>query len=754
MTFSSTLQLQIFGGHSLDNATSSPRRLADKDGDNNADLKLRCLISGEGKRPSFRREDFRLEGTQNTGASNGLATSLSSALQGADTVTSLSSGFQSSGLSGPLTIPVSTNGNEAYNHSDWNMISSNSFDDTYLEDEYANGGMPLGSATVSSPLNQLNEPMNNLALESEDHDLPVISMPYPGTSWFMSGKTESGTGNAFSLLAFGGLTSRTQAVSTGTTENSATFRSRSCTPSFNSGGADFPVTIGKLPGDVVSCPSDDASPVQMESFAPWLPHSLEPSELLFEDINTWTGASADIYDNQYYHQQHSQPFFNASSSQTVSNGYPYFESTPDTTRRTMSALHQAYAPSYQRHPLFSSVSTASPLYQPVQSHEETLTATNNWTTNQVRCHSTPSTARTLAGELESSGVRVNANDHGNYRSNASESLRGAEEGHTIRRLLQSSKLDKHDVHLSTSGAVLETGSLMTEEVMPLLTTSPVAPNQSSKIQLLTALNNCYWKNGRKNLQCFPSCPEHHDFYSMKMNNRKHSSVGVCRGPVYCHAFTKASEFLPATSTQQMKRESNIGVPCEGSSAREIFILGRFERVPQKESTNLLEDLSAPPSFPNAALFEQFQFTCFQAVEMEERRLLLPKSPHDPSTETADSPNSKSKLSGSLAHAQDGFIRSTWFFLPDVWKVHPMLKKKRKATRSAPAQTFPFCFRIFIYTRNIDGPDYSCIADTASTFFELFSTRTVDRVKRKYWSSEVPSKTTNQRSNKQRGLQRL
>ncbi|CAI5704955.1 unnamed protein product [Peronospora farinosa] len=734
---------------------SSPRRLADKDRDNNADLKLRCSISGEGKWPSFRREDFRLEGTQTTSASSELPIPLSSALQGSNSVTSLSSGFQSSELSGPLTIPVSSNGSEAYNHSDWNMISSNSFDDTYLEGEYANGGMPLGSATVSSPLNHLNEPMNNLALESEDHDLPVISMPYPGTSWFMSGKTDSGTGNAFSLPAFGGLTSRTQAVSTGTTENSTTLRGNTCTPSFHSGGADFPVTIGKLPGDVVSCPSDAASPVQMESFAPWLPHSMEPSELLFEGINTWTGASADIYDNQYYHQQHSQPpFFNASSSQTASNGYPYFESTPNTTSRTISTLHQTYAPSYQRHPLLSSVSTSSPLYRPVQSPEETFTATNNWTTNQVRHHSTPLTARPLADELESSGVRINANDHGNYRSSASESLRGAEEGHTIRRLLQSSTLDQHDVRVSTSEAVLETGNLMTEEVMAVPTTSPVALNQSSKIQLLTALNNCYWKNGRKNLQCFPSCPEHHDFYSMKMNNRKHSSVGVCRGPVYCHAFTKASEFLPATSTQQMKRESGMGVPCGGSSAREIFVLGRFERVPQQESTNLLEDLSAPPSFPNAALFEQFQFTCFQAVEMEERRVLLPKSPHDPSTEAFDSPKSTSGLSGSLAHAQNGFIRSTWFFLPDVWKVQPMLKKKRKATRSAPAQTFPFCFRIFIYTRSIDGPDYSCIANTASTFFELFSTRTVDRVKRKYWSGEVPSKATNQRSHKQRGLQRL
>ncbi|GLD98257.1 hypothetical protein PINS_up006954 [Pythium insidiosum] len=101
----------------------------------------------------------------------------------------------------------------------------------------------------------------------------------------------------------------------------------------------------------------------------------------------------------------------------------------------------------------------------------------------------------------------------------------------------------------------------------------------------------------------------------------------------------------------------------------------------------------------------------------------------------------------------------------------MLKKKRKATRSAPAQTFPFCFRLFVYVRvkrgsvgsndrtnptenaptkpttatssppaEISDDDvlYRCVAATASSFFELYSTRTVDRVKRKYWTSSTPA----------------
>ncbi|KAG2974528.1 hypothetical protein PC118_g14464 [Phytophthora cactorum] len=354
----------------------------------------------------------------------------------------------------------------------------------------------------------------------------------------------------------------------------------------------------------------------------------------------------------------------------------------------------------------------------MQTHEAFPTNAH-WQSNQAHSHySTPSTASSTPTESVKNSSQ----------SQHSGALHAAEEGHTIKRILRSSRLTQRlpstGDGLFSSGAMPKPHNAMAMKVMPLPATNPVSPNQSARIQLLTALNDCYWKNGRKNLQCFPSCPEHHDFYSMKMNNRKHSSVGVCRGPVYCHAFTDAAEFLPAASTQQMRHGG--GLPSGGNNARELFVLGRFERVPQQDSTNLLEELNAPPSFPSAAVFEQFRFTCFQAVEMEERRVLLPESPDS------------SKKSQAITHSDKRFIRSTWFFLPDVWKVQPMLKKKRKATRSAPAQTFPFCFRIFIYTRDLNGPGYSCIADTASSFFELYSTRTVDRVKRKYWSGDSSS----------------
>ncbi|KAL3656475.1 hypothetical protein V7S43_018699 [Phytophthora oleae] len=722
----------MFGDHSLDKKLASPRVFAERGDDDHTGLKMRCSFSTDDKWPSLKREDVLLEGTQ---TSSGFTDSSVPSRQGNNTtISSLQSGLQG-GSSGPLTIPVNADGGVgggASTHADWNAFSSGSFDDTYLENDYSSGSIPLSSS--SSSLSHLNEPMNKLALENEDHDLPVISMPYPGTSWFLGGKTDSN----FSLPSLGGLTPRSQALSGATTETSAAFSISSCPPSFHSGGMDYSTTTGKLP-DAVSGPSNAPPPVQMENYAPCLPHALEPSELLFEDMSTWTGGSSGVYDNQHYHQQPSQPFHSVSSHPAIPNGYNYFD---DASSASSSASLHEYVPSYQQQPLRPSVFTGSSLYRLMQSHDAFPAAP--WNSNQVHHHySTPSTACTTPTDPSKIQGSHSDGGRGNQHSHMSESLCGAEDGQAKRSLRSSTLSQRVSTRLQSPEPMSKACTAMGAKVMPLPTSNPVAPNQSAKIQLLTALNDCYWKNGRKNLQCFPSCPEHHDFYSMKMNNRKHSSVGVCRGPVYCHAFTDAAEFLPAASTQQMKHDTGIGVPCGGSNAREMFVLGRFERVPQQEATNLLEELNAPLSFPNAAVFEQFRFTCFQAVEMEERRVLLPESPQN------QSPDAANANSGSVDVTKKRFIRSTWFFLPDVWKVQPMLKKKRKATRSAPAQTFPFCFRIFIYTRDLNGPGFSCIADTASSFFELYSTRTVDRVKRKYWSGGEGS--SGQRTPKHRGL---
>ncbi|KAH9128962.1 hypothetical protein AeMF1_000923 [Aphanomyces euteiches] len=41
----------------------------------------------------------------------------------------------------------------------------------------------------------------------------------------------------------------------------------------------------------------------------------------------------------------------------------------------------------------------------------------------------------------------------------------------------------------------------------------------------------YFRNDRKNLQCFPYCREHGNYYEAKMNGLEHTGKGVCRAPV-------------------------------------------------------------------------------------------------------------------------------------------------------------------------------------------------------------------------------
>ncbi|KAI9918361.1 hypothetical protein PsorP6_011365 [Peronosclerospora sorghi] len=723
MTFSATLALGPFPRHhphSLDRPMSSPRAFAAREEDepaDTADLKLTCSISSgpEVQWPSF-KVDERDVAARGAGGSHGYTTMLQSPEEACG-----GSGFQphhglgtipgshATSLSGPLPQSV------------WNMISSTAFEDTCLAGAEATTCGFSVVAPLYPSINTLHEPLHKLALEHDSLPLPVTSMPYPGTSWFMSSKMETGA-SAPLVSSFG--TPRSQALGapaleTGTAASATPFRA----PCLYAGSGEFPSTSGKAQGDVLSSYAceDVTSPVEMDHFAMCLPHPLEPSELLFEDMSAWPSGATDTYDApQYPPQPYATP---VPLPPTPSMAFPCFEGTSSTI---VPPSHPAYTlPPYQRHALLPT--GPAPPYRPSK-YSDVCSAPETRTLEPVP-RPCPAYA-TLPGDIKSVGGSVDGPTH---RASAPESPRTAE---PVESLPSSPPrtLATNNVPFHAAASVLEAGDAVTRGTKGR-TAAPLAgpPTHAAKIQLLTDLSDCYWKNGRKNLQCFPSCPEHHDFYSMKMNNRKHSSVGVCRGPVYCHAFTSAAEFFPAATTLSTKRDGAL----RGGGTRELYVLGRFERVPQQESTNLVEALHPPPSFPTLAVFEQFRFTCFQAVEMEERRVVLP-----------DTSSSSSTTDASSSHR---VIRSTWFFLPDVWKVQPMLKKKRKATRSAPAQTFPFCFRLFIYTQDRHGPGYSCIADTASTFFELYSTRTVDRVKRKYWSTGVPSRSMHQRLSKERSV---
>ncbi|GMF20331.1 unnamed protein product [Phytophthora fragariaefolia] len=54
------------------------------------------------------------------------------------------------------------------------------------------------------------------------------------------------------------------------------------------------------------------------------------------------------------------------------------------------------------------------------------------------------------------------------------------------------------------------------------------------IKIQTRFLEKYWRNDRKNIQCFPYCPEHGDYYRVRIENLQHRGKGVCRAAVKAH----------------------------------------------------------------------------------------------------------------------------------------------------------------------------------------------------------------------------
>ncbi|KAG7400995.1 hypothetical protein PHYBOEH_003585 [Phytophthora boehmeriae] len=86
---------------------------------------------------------------------------------------------------------------------------------------------------------------------------------------------------------------------------------------------------------------------------------------------------------------------------------------------------------------------------------------------------------------------------------------------------------------------LEDTNMMNPFLMPPETSTAglIAPPGSpppAMIEIQTQFLEKYWRNDRKNIQCFPYCPEHGDYYRVRIENLQHRCKGVCRAPVKAH----------------------------------------------------------------------------------------------------------------------------------------------------------------------------------------------------------------------------
>ncbi|KAL4177333.1 hypothetical protein KRP22_002266 [Phytophthora ramorum] len=97
---------------------------------------------------------------------------------------------------------------------------------------------------------------------------------------------------------------------------------------------------------------------------------------------------------------------------------------------------------------------------------------------------------------------------------------------------------------SRSGIVMGEVKMEDTEMMnpflvapPAVNSSMIMPSGSSPpaiIEIQTRFLEKYWRNDRKNIQCFPFCPEHGDYYRVRIENLQHRCKGVCRAPVKAH----------------------------------------------------------------------------------------------------------------------------------------------------------------------------------------------------------------------------
>ncbi|TMW66202.1 hypothetical protein Poli38472_003967 [Pythium oligandrum] len=69
----------------------------------------------------------------------------------------------------------------------------------------------------------------------------------------------------------------------------------------------------------------------------------------------------------------------------------------------------------------------------------------------------------------------------------------------------------------------------TNNTIPSQTRS--SPAFPALVEVQTPFLEKYWRNDRKNIQCFPYCPEHGDYYRVRIENLQHRGKGVCRAPV-------------------------------------------------------------------------------------------------------------------------------------------------------------------------------------------------------------------------------
>lgn len=210
------------------------------------------------------------------------------------------------------------------------------------------------------------------------------------------------------------------------------------------------------------------------------------------------------------------------------------------------------------------------------------------------------------------------------------------------------------------------------------------------IEIQTPFLEKYWRNDRKNIQCFPYCPEHGDYYRVRIEDLQHRCKGVCRAAV------KVRITIP--TTQPLTQQG-------------LLVLARCNSTFSR----------------NEALTSQ---SYLNTTEMKSLQSLSAVGVIDTFSRTADGNGIQFEVT----------------FYPDVWKFEfDLPKKRRNISANSPVETemehlgseFLYFFEIDVFY-SPEKMSFQRLGHTESINFQIGNTRTLLRQRNKMTEDATPT----------------
>lgn len=190
----------------------------------------------------------------------------------------------------------------------------------------------------------------------------------------------------------------------------------------------------------------------------------------------------------------------------------------------------------------------------------------------------------------------------------------------------------------------------------------------------------YWRNDRKNLQCFPFCVEHDDYYKVRLQKLVHQRKGTCGTSV--RAIVTGLDL----SQEQMKDLSRV-----------YFPIGRISLLGPEGSVGFLKPEQEIP----AADFTAIASSSVKATIRIKEQVLGPE--------------------------EGGVVKPCveLEFVQNLWKVDMVLSKKRRPV-NIPSKIPRYAFEVLLFRKTYEGGGYLVVAQHVSAPFQIASTRTLNR----------------------------